>query len=87
MSRATDQNVFLLLSRHAKKMSVVLGAHNIYMTEASQQRIDVAKYFPHPCFDGNDNDIMLLKVSANFQDATLFLLLYGTVNIKMKIDV
>lgn len=65
-SRATDQSVLLSLSRHAKKMSIVLGAHNISMTETSQQRFEVAKYFRHPCFDGNDNDIMLLKVSANF---------------------
>lgn len=48
-------------------MSVVLGAHNIYKTEASQQLIEVAKYFPHPDFKDCDNDIMLLKVSANLQ--------------------
>lgn len=48
-------------------MSVVLGAHNIYKTEASQQLIEVAKYFPHPDFKDYDNDIMLLKVSANLQ--------------------
>lgn len=45
-------------------MIVVLGAHNISKTEASQQSIHVAKYFPHPCYANYDNDIMLLKVSA-----------------------
>lgn len=48
-------------------MSVVLGAHKISKKEASQQLIEVAKYFPHPDFKDYDNDIMLLKVSANLQ--------------------
>lgn len=48
-------------------MSVVLGAHNISKKEASQQLIEVAKYIPHPDFKDYDNDIMLLKVSANLQ--------------------
>lgn len=60
---------FYSLFRSGKKISVVLGAHKISKKEASQQLIEVAKYFPHPDFKpkGFDNDIMLLKVSANIQ--------------------
>ncbi|XP_075895908.1 granzyme B-like isoform X2 [Nelusetta ayraudi] len=57
---------FVLTAAHCnrsnEKMSVVLGAHKISKKEASQQLIEVAKYFPHPDFKDYDNDIMLLKL-------------------------
>lgn len=46
----------------------VLGAHDISKKEPSQQRIDVAKFIPHPKFISNDQfdfDIMLLKVNTD----------------------
>uniref|UniRef100_A0A669D8N4 trypsin n=1 Tax=Oreochromis niloticus TaxID=8128 RepID=A0A669D8N4_ORENI len=55
---------FVLTAAHCKGPStVVLGAHDISKKEKSQQRIKVAKYYPHPKFSGKyDYDIMLLKV-------------------------
>uniref|UniRef100_A0A668SRY1 trypsin n=1 Tax=Oreochromis aureus TaxID=47969 RepID=A0A668SRY1_OREAU len=54
----------VLTAAHCKGPStVVLGAHDISKKEKSQQRIKVAKYYPHPKFSGKyDYDIMLLKV-------------------------
>lgn len=47
-------------------MTVVLGAHDISKKEKSQQRIQVAKYYPHPKYTGKyDYDIMLLKLQNN----------------------
>lgn len=47
-------------------MTVVFGAHDITKPEKSQQRIQVAKHYPHPKFTGNfDYDIMLLQVNLN----------------------
>lgn len=57
---------FVLTAAHCfepkQKTSVVLGAHNISKTEASQQLIEVAEYICHRDFDDFDNDIMLLKL-------------------------
>ncbi|NWW90593.1 MCT1A protease, partial [Rhynochetos jubatus] len=43
--------------------TVVLGAHNIYEPETTQQIRGVLRYHPHPEYDTNtlSNDIMLLK--------------------------
>lgn len=50
-------------------MAAVLGAHNISKSER-QQRIDVAKFIPHPQYQYTsqkqfDYDIMLLKVNTD----------------------
>uniref|UniRef100_A0A3Q1GWX1 trypsin n=1 Tax=Acanthochromis polyacanthus TaxID=80966 RepID=A0A3Q1GWX1_9TELE len=57
---------FVLTAAHCKdqqEMTVVLGAHDITKKEESQQRIQVAKYYPHPKYTKYDYDIMLLQVS------------------------
>ncbi|XP_051815195.1 granzyme B-like isoform X4 [Acanthochromis polyacanthus] len=60
---------FVLTAAHCKdqqEMTVVLGAHDITKKEKSQQRIQVAKYYPHPKFNGkHDYDIMLLQLKNN----------------------
>ncbi|XP_041662370.1 granzyme B-like [Cheilinus undulatus] len=63
---------FVLTVAHCRKyvgsdgMTVVLGAHDLRKNEKSQQRIKVAEFHPHPCFNGEyDNDIMLLKLKKN----------------------
>uniref|UniRef100_A0A669BI18 trypsin n=1 Tax=Oreochromis niloticus TaxID=8128 RepID=A0A669BI18_ORENI len=62
---------FVLTAAHCKfenrgPSTVVLGAHDISKKEKSQQRIKVAKYYPHPKFSGKyDYDIMLLKLEKN----------------------
>uniref|UniRef100_A0A3Q3G3C0 trypsin n=1 Tax=Labrus bergylta TaxID=56723 RepID=A0A3Q3G3C0_9LABR len=57
---------FVLTAAHCKlsdHMTVVLGAHDISKREKSQQRIQVAEFYPHKRFNGNtDYDIMLLKL-------------------------
>ncbi|XP_029695611.1 mast cell protease 1A-like isoform X1 [Takifugu rubripes] len=56
---------FVLTSAHCKHagMTVVLGAHNISRQEASQQRMEVAEFIPHPQYTGEyDYDVMLLKL-------------------------
>ena len=49
-----------------RKLSVILGAHNIRKLENSQQVIPVLKIFPHKDYNDNSkvNDIMLLKVPS-----------------------
>ncbi|XP_038131404.1 granzyme B-like [Cyprinodon tularosa] len=60
---------FVLTAAHCQfpgNMVVVLGAHNIGKEEKSQQRIKVAKFFPHMNYAGKfDFDIMLLKLVNN----------------------
>lgn len=47
-------------------MTAVLGAHDISIKEASQQRIQVAEFIPHPKYNGCfDYDVMLLKVNTD----------------------
>ncbi|XP_037095272.1 granzyme B-like isoform X6 [Syngnathus acus] len=61
---------FVLTAAHCKseKMTVILGAHNISQREKSQQRIEVAKFHPHPKYTNqHSNDIMLLKLQRNAQ--------------------
>uniref|UniRef100_A0A3Q0S9Y6 trypsin n=1 Tax=Amphilophus citrinellus TaxID=61819 RepID=A0A3Q0S9Y6_AMPCI len=55
---------FVLTAAHCKgPCTVVLGAHDISKKEKSQQHIEVAKYYPHPKYNGTLNyDIMLLKL-------------------------
>uniref|UniRef100_A0A8C3L046 Peptidase S1 domain-containing protein n=1 Tax=Chrysolophus pictus TaxID=9089 RepID=A0A8C3L046_CHRPC len=47
-------------------ITVVLGAHEIYQPEQSQQVRGVLKYHPHPAYNPDTlaNDIMLLKLTA-----------------------
>ncbi|XP_030642485.1 granzyme B-like [Chanos chanos] len=45
-------------------LEVVLGAHNITQNEKTQQRIEVKKYYPHPNYTKNNNDIMLLQLQT-----------------------
>ncbi|XP_070771363.1 granzyme B-like isoform X2 [Enoplosus armatus] len=60
---------FVLTAAHCRQnqpMMVVLGAHDIFKEEKSQQLIEVAKYHPHPEYTGKYNyDIMLLKLKNN----------------------
>ncbi|XP_030614646.1 granzyme B-like [Archocentrus centrarchus] len=59
------QKDFVLTAAHCKNdpCTVVLGAHDISEAENSQQHIEVAKYYPHPEFNGEfEDDIMLLKL-------------------------
>nr|XP_046259331.1 granzyme B-like [Scatophagus argus] len=61
---------FVVTAAHCKqddrKMTVVLGAHDISKKEKSQQWIPVAKYIPHPQYNGGmDYDIMLLQLKKN----------------------
>ncbi|TWW80584.1 Duodenase-1 [Takifugu flavidus] len=67
---------FVLTSAHCKHcplfslrsagMTAVLGAHNISRQEASQQRMEVAKFIPHPQYTGEfDYDVMLLKLHCS----------------------
>ncbi|KAM9376433.1 granzyme B-like [Pholidichthys leucotaenia] len=57
-----------LKDRKTDKWMAILGAHDITKKEKSQQRIKVAKWFPHPKYkhdDANpqyDYDIMLFKL-------------------------
>ncbi|XP_009892274.1 PREDICTED: granzyme M [Charadrius vociferus] len=46
--------------------TVILGAHNIYAPETTQQIRGVLRYHQHPEYDPNtvSNDIMLLKLTA-----------------------
>lgn len=46
-----------------RNITVILGAHDIYEPEQSQQVRGVLKYYPHPAYNPNTvaNDIMLLK--------------------------
>uniref|UniRef100_A0A3B5KMT2 trypsin n=1 Tax=Takifugu rubripes TaxID=31033 RepID=A0A3B5KMT2_TAKRU len=55
---------FVLTSAHCKRagMTVVLGAHNIGRQEASQQRMEVAEFIPHPQYRKFVYDVMLLKL-------------------------
>ncbi|XP_042686991.1 mast cell protease 1A-like [Centrocercus urophasianus] len=47
-------------------ITVVLGAHEIFQPEQSQQVRGVLRYHPHPTYDPDTvtNDIMLLKLTA-----------------------
>uniref|UniRef100_A0A452HAR3 Peptidase S1 domain-containing protein n=1 Tax=Gopherus agassizii TaxID=38772 RepID=A0A452HAR3_9SAUR len=48
-------------------ISVILGAHNYHIPEASQQMFAVESYHPHPEYNANYvpyNDILLLKVTG-----------------------
>uniref|UniRef100_A0A3B5KIA2 trypsin n=1 Tax=Takifugu rubripes TaxID=31033 RepID=A0A3B5KIA2_TAKRU len=58
---------FVLTSAHCKRagMTVVLGAHNIGRQEASQQRMEVAEFIPHPQYRKFVYDVMLLKVNTD----------------------
>ncbi|KAL3970364.1 hypothetical protein ACER0C_028161 [Sarotherodon galilaeus] len=62
------QRDFVLTAAHCKNetwgsCTVVLGAHDISKKERTQQRIQVAEYYPHPGFTGQyEYDIMLLKL-------------------------
>ncbi|XP_047225544.1 mast cell protease 4-like [Girardinichthys multiradiatus] len=60
---------FVLTAAHCQSqgdMTVVLGAHDLSKVEKSQQKIKVAKFFPHPKYTGKyDFDIMLLKLKNN----------------------
>ncbi|KAM6978529.1 granzyme B-like [Tautogolabrus adspersus] len=59
---------FVLTAAHCKQsnyMTVVLGAHDISKRERSQQRIQVAEFYPHPRYTEYDYDIMLLKLKNN----------------------
>ncbi|XP_058396791.1 mast cell protease 8-like [Diceros bicornis minor] len=62
---------FVLTAAHCngRKMSVILGAHNIGKMESSQQIIPVLKAFPHKDYNSNSkfNDIMLLKLQKKAQ--------------------
>ncbi|XP_077435935.1 granzyme B-like isoform X2 [Vanacampus margaritifer] len=61
---------FVLTAAHCKyeALTVILGAHNISKQEKSQQRIKVAKFYPHSKYDGKyNNDIMLLKLERDAQ--------------------
>ncbi|XP_066563712.1 uncharacterized protein LOC136751861 [Amia ocellicauda] len=58
---------FVLTAAHCYKnrpLTVLLGAHNINISEKSQQRIEVKKYYKNPLhsLNINDFDIMLLKL-------------------------
>lgn len=59
------QPVFTLLpsAAMARNATVILGAHNIYAPEMTQQIRGVLRYHQHPEYDPNtvSNDIMLLK--------------------------
>ncbi|XP_039371853.1 mast cell protease 1A-like [Mauremys reevesii] len=47
-------------------LTVILGAHNIHKQEASQQRLAVQSYHPHPAYQDRPlvNDILLLKLKG-----------------------
>ncbi|NWX92888.1 DDN1 protein, partial [Nothoprocta ornata] len=51
-------------------ITVVLGAHDIYEPERTQQVRGVLRYYPHPDYDPGtvDNDIMLLKARRAERD-------------------
>ncbi|XP_076705422.1 granzyme B-like [Callospermophilus lateralis] len=56
---------FVLTAAHCwrRSITVILGAHNIKEKERSQQIIPVKKVFPHPDYNSNySNDIMLLQL-------------------------
>nr|XP_027779873.1 mast cell protease 3-like [Marmota flaviventris] len=49
--------------RRSRSITVILGAHNIKDNERTQQIIPVKKAFPHPDYNSNYfNDIMLLQL-------------------------
>ncbi|TWW80582.1 Duodenase-1 [Takifugu flavidus] len=58
---------FVLTSAHCKRagMTAVLGAHNIGRQEASQQRMEVAEFIPHPQYRKFVYDVMLLKLHCS----------------------
>ncbi|XP_046509827.1 mast cell protease 8-like [Equus quagga] len=62
---------FVLTAAHCneRKISVILGAHNIRQVEKSQQVIPVLKAFPHKGYNDYSkvNDIMLLKLQNKAQ--------------------
>uniref|UniRef100_A0A670KDN4 Peptidase S1 domain-containing protein n=1 Tax=Podarcis muralis TaxID=64176 RepID=A0A670KDN4_PODMU len=67
---------WVMTAAHCKKHGisrVVLGAHDIYASEDSQQEIRVAASHPHPEYNKvtYSNDILLLKVAWSKKSLTL----------------
>lgn len=59
---------FVMTAAHCHGIiTVTLGAHDISQKEATQQKIRVRSYYPHPQYNGFTllNDILLLKLRKN----------------------
>lgn len=56
-----------------RKITVILGAHDIKQEESTWQELEVKEQFVHPKYNyfTNVNDIMLLKVPFSFLDFSI----------------
>ncbi|KAJ8374543.1 hypothetical protein SKAU_G00051230 [Synaphobranchus kaupii] len=58
---------FVLTAAHCngfRRYRVVLGAHSLRADESTQQVLGISHFYPHPKYNQEDNDIMLLKLNG-----------------------
>ncbi|XP_064186328.1 mast cell protease 1A-like isoform X1 [Anguilla rostrata] len=54
---------FVLTAAHCNKQyRIVLGAHSVHSLESTQQEVGVSHSYPHPNYNKENNDLMLLKL-------------------------
>lgn len=61
---------FVLTAAHCQTLTpstVILGADSLSGNESTKQEFTAVQSFPHPDYDGHDNDIMLLKLNRRAQ--------------------
>nr|XP_020487722.1 serine protease 53-like [Labrus bergylta] len=59
---------FVLTAAHClinRPFTVVVGVDSLSRAESTKQEFRVARSFPHPNYDGHENDIMLLKLGGS----------------------
>ncbi|KAJ8383553.1 hypothetical protein AAFF_G00219330 [Aldrovandia affinis] len=74
---------FVLTAAHCnsfRKYRVVLGAHSLNASETSKQVLEVGIFYPHPKYNREENDIMLLKLNgkANLTKTVQLISLLGS---------
>uniref|UniRef100_A0A3Q0S5E0 Peptidase S1 domain-containing protein n=1 Tax=Amphilophus citrinellus TaxID=61819 RepID=A0A3Q0S5E0_AMPCI len=61
---------FVLTAAHCETLEyvfIVLGVDSLSSNEATKQQFIVVRVFPHPKYDGTNNDLMLLKLNRRAQ--------------------
>ncbi|KAG5830139.1 hypothetical protein ANANG_G00316600 [Anguilla anguilla] len=56
---------FVLTAAHCngfRRYRIVLGAHSLHSPESTQQVLGVSRFYPHPKYNKENNDLMLLKL-------------------------